>query len=279
MRPVRTEPDPMELWDIAVPSRRSLLRGVTMAGFDHRTAVGAVDLRPLPLPAVTLVLDVGERSVVVDDASGTPRRGSLVIPLMPGQIRAHGSGFRCMQVRLPPPVARAVLGAPAGALGVSVVELVDLWGDDAHHLEDVLRETTSWERRFALVDAALARRYEEGPGTPPEVAHAWQQILDARGQLTIEHLADGTGWSRKRLWSRFKAQIGMGPKRAAMLARFDHAAHRLASGIGAARVAAESGYADQSHLHREVRTFSGTTPRSVADAPWLAVDDIAWPAG
>jgi AraC-like DNA-binding protein len=64
-----------------------------------------------------------------------------------------------------------------------------------------------------------------------------------------------------------------------MLTRFDHAAHRLAAGIGAAQVAAESGYADQSHLHREVRTFTGTTPTSVADAPWLAVDDIAWPAG
>jgi AraC-like DNA-binding protein len=71
----------------------------------------------------------------------------------------------------------------------------------------------------------------------------------------------------------------MGPKRAAMLARFDLAAHRLAAGIGAAQVAAETGYADQSHLHREVRTFARATPSSVADAPWLAVDDIAWPAG
>ncbi|GAA3389629.1 hypothetical protein GCM10020369_40490 [Cryptosporangium minutisporangium] len=40
--------------------------------------------------------------------------------------------------------------------------------------------------------------------------------------------------------------------------------------------AAESGYADQSHLHRDVRTFAGTTPTAVAAAPWLAVDDVAW---
>ena len=39
--------------------------------------------------------------------------------------------------------------------------------------------------------------------------------------------------------------------------RFDHAAHLLAAGHAAASVAAESGYVDQSHLHREARTFAG----------------------
>jgi AraC-like DNA-binding protein len=62
----------------------------------------------------------------------------------------------------------------------------------------------------------------------------------------------------------------------AQLIRFDHAAHRLAAGHSAALVAAESGYTDQSHLHRDVRTFAGVTPRAVATAPWLSVDDIAW---
>jgi AraC-like DNA-binding protein len=42
-------------------------------------------------------------------------------------------------------------------------------------------------------------------------------------------------------------------------------------------VAAEGGYADQSHLHREVRDFVEMTPTVVADQPWLAVDDVAWP--
>jgi hypothetical protein len=41
-------------------------------------------------------------------------------------------------------------------------------------------------------------------------------------------------------------------------------------------VAAEAGYADQSHLHRDVRDLAGRTPTAVAGEPWLAVDDIAW---
>jgi AraC-like DNA-binding protein len=84
------------------------------------------------------------------------------------------------------------------------------------------------------------------------------------------------GWSRKRLWSRFRSQIGLPAKRAAKLVRFDHAAHRLSAGEPPGRVAAEAGYADQSHLHRDVLAFSTVTPGVVADEPWLAVDPVAW---
>jgi hypothetical protein len=42
-------------------------------------------------------------------------------------------------------------------------------------------------------------------------------------------------------------------------------------------VAAEGRYADQSYPHREVRDVVEMTPAVVADRPWLAVDDVAWP--
>jgi hypothetical protein len=60
------------------------------------------------------------------------------------------------------------------------------------------------------------------------------------------------------------------------LVRVDHAADRLGAGHRAARVAAESDYVDQSHLHRDVMALAGVTPRAVAVVPWLAADDVAW---
>ena len=50
----------------------------------------------------------------------------------------------------------------------------------------------------------------------------------------------------------------------------------LAAGRAPAGVAAEGGYADQSHLHRDVVAFTGLTPTAVAGEPFLAVDDVAW---
>jgi AraC-like DNA-binding protein len=100
---------------------------------------------------------------------------------------------------------------------------------------------------------------------------------DRRVVRRVERLAGELGWSRNRLWSRFRTQVGLTPKRAAQLVRFDHAAHRRAAGHSPAVVAADAGYADQSHLNRDAMAFAGLTTSAVATAPWLAVDEVAWP--
>jgi AraC-like DNA-binding protein len=246
-----------------------------MAGFRARTSE-LVDLQVVPYPAATVVIDLGD-GVLVDDASGRQQRGSVVAGLAPGSVRGRGRDIDCLQLRLSPVLAHAVLGA-SSELGGTVVALDDLWGRDATRIQEQLRAAGSWDERFAIAEAALARRHEAGRAVDPEVAFAWGQMVTSRGQVRVERLAAEIGWSRKRLWSRFRSQIGITPKRAAQLIRFDRAAHRLAAGHSAALVAAESGYADQSHLHRDVMAFAGVTPTAVAVAPWLAVDDIAWAA-
>ena len=247
-----------------------------MACFRHRASDG-IDLRAVPHPAVTIGVDFGERPFVVEDATGRQQRGSIVVGLAPGGVRVRGRDVECLQVRLSPVIAHAVLGA-AGEPGGSVVALDELWGRDAMRIEERLREAASWDDRFAIVEDALARRLHAQRGVDPEVAFAWAQMVTGQEQVRVEEVATEVGWSRKRLWSRVRSQIGLTPKRAAQLVRFDHAARRLAAGQAAATVAAESGYVDQAHLHRDAMAFAGVTPTAVAVAPWLAVDDIAWPA-
>jgi AraC-like DNA-binding protein len=263
------------VWDIAVPSGPGRMAGLRMAGFSDR-AKDLVDLRVVPYPAVTIFIDLGGE-IRVDHARGQQLRGSLAIGLAPSGVRARGRGIECLQVRLSPVAAHAVLGASA-ELGQTVAALDDLWGRDAVRTQEQLRAARSWDERFAIAEAALARRHQARRAADPEVAFAWRQMVASRGRVRVEQLAAEAGWSRKRLWSRFRSQIGVTPKRAAQLIRFDHAAHRLAAGHSAALVASESGYTDQSHLHRDVKTFAGVTPTAVAAAPWLAVDDIAWAA-
>jgi AraC-like DNA-binding protein len=246
-----------------------------MAGFRDR-ASDLVDLQVVPYPAVTLVVDLGG-GIDVDDGSGQLKRGSVVAGLGPGNVRGRGRDVECLQVRLSPVVAHRVLGA-SSELGGTVLALEDLWGRDAVRTQEQLRAAGSWDDRFAIAETALARRHDAGWAVDPEVAFAWAEMVTNRGQIRVEGLAAEVGWSRKPLWARFRSQVGLTPKRAAQLIRFDHAAHRLAAGHNVAVVAAESGYVDQSHLHRDVMTFAGVTPAAVAVAPWLTVDDVAWPA-
>ncbi|MFS4103261.1 helix-turn-helix domain-containing protein [Streptomyces sp. PD-S100-1] len=266
------------VWDVACPQRPSRVAGLTMAGFRVRELDG---LRMVPHPAVTLLLEFGAGSPVVDWAAGRQQRGSIVAgPGLGagGAVRARGENVECVQVRLSPVIARAVLGVSPADLGDTVVSLDDLWGREASRIRERLGEVPSWQGRFALTEALLARRHEAGPPVDPEVAWAWQRIVGSRGLARVDGLATEVGWSRKRLWSRFRSQLGLPPKRAVKLVRFDHAAHRLVAGERAARVAADAGYADQSHLHRDVMTFTGATPATVAGEPFLAVDPIAWPS-
>jgi len=253
------------------------MAGVSMAGFRDRGMTPAGH-RVIPHPGVTLAVEFGAGPLIVDDAAGRHQRGSLVAGLgFEGALWVRGENFEAVQVRLSPVVARAVLGVSPADLDGAVVALDDLWGREASRIREQLSDISSWEDRFALTDALLIRRREAGPSIDPEVAWAWDRILASRGLVRVDQLAAELGWSRKRLWSRFHSQIGLPPKRAAKLVRFDHAAHRLVAGEGPARVAVENGYADQSHLHRDVVAFTGVTPATVASEPWLAVDDIAWP--
>lgn len=277
VRPHLTEPAPTIAWEIARPTRTRALRGVDMAGFCYR-GDGPLDLRAIPHPAVTVVVEFGDCAFEVHDAAGRSWSGSVAAGFLAGALDARVQTLECVQIRLSPLVAPAVLGVPPVELSGSLVALDDLWGRDASRIRERLHHARTWPERFALIDTALSGRLQTDRVVDPEVALAWRRIVATRGQLRVGDLATHTGWSRQRLWSRFGAQIGLTPKGAAMLVRFDHAIHRLAGGHAPAQVAADSGYVDQSHLHRDVRAFTAVTPRAAVAEPWLAVDDTAWPA-
>ncbi|MFC4038618.1 helix-turn-helix domain-containing protein [Dactylosporangium siamense] len=274
MPPNGTPPD----WSrmaVAVPGPPDRLPGVRMAGFEAHGA-GPVDIAMVPHPSVTVLVDLSDEGGLVYDVRGRRQHGSIVVGLAPGDLRAGGRAGVCLQIRLDPAVAAAILGTPA-ALSGAVVSLDDVWGRDAGRTADRLRTAASWDERFGIAAEVLARRLRTRPAVDAEVAHIWRRTLAGRGRLRVEDLAGEVGWSRKRLWSRFGAQLGISPKRAARLVRFDRAAHLLAAGHAGADVAARCGYVDQSHLHRDVKAFAGLTPAAVAVAPWLAIDHIAWP--
>ncbi|MFI1753165.1 helix-turn-helix domain-containing protein [Streptomyces sp. NPDC020571] len=272
--PTGAPPD-WSIVDVAVPHPSARLAGISMAGFSQHVSA-FVDMAMVAHPSVTLLIDLSDGEGILYGARGRHGHGSFVVGLAPGGLRVAGRVGACLQIRLEPAVAAAVLG-PSAALGGRVESFEDVWGREAERVKDELRAAGSWDERFALAAGLLRRRMADRAPVDPEVAHTWRTTLAGRGRVRVDALAEEVGWSRKRLSARFHAQLGITPKRAARLVRFDHAAHLLAGGMAPASVAFESGYVDQSHLHREVRAFTGLTPTAVAGAPWLAIDDVAWP--
>jgi AraC-like DNA-binding protein len=248
-------------WEVAHPS--TSLDGVRMAGFRDVSDAG-LDMQVLPQPAVVVVIVLGDDPLTVEGSTGHQPLRSLVAALSPGAHRIRGERVECIELLLSPRAASALLGVSPGELNGSVTSLEDLWGRHERRLREQLAAAATWQERLILMGGFLRKRASRAPSMSPEVAAAWDSIVAHRGRIGIGDLAASSGWSRKRLWSRFSAQIGLTPKRAAMLVRFDHAARALSAGENAADVALACGYADQSHLHRDVLAFAGCTPGALA---------------
>jgi AraC-like DNA-binding protein len=232
-------------------------------------------LRPLlPRGYVGFTEATTPRHLVLPATAAVP----LVVKLADSPYRppafvmgAHGSSIALegdcapsyLEVLLSPLGAYRILGLPLNQLsGGHTVDLVEVLGAGGRRLAERLRETPTWRQRFGLMDQFLLRRLDRGPRPSPEVGRAWERLVTTGGAVPIGQLASEVGWSHKHLIARFRQQVGLGPKTAARLVRFNGVWRQLDEGrpLDWGLVAAEVGYADQAHLVREFRQFTGTTP-------------------
>ncbi|GAA2403609.1 AraC family transcriptional regulator [Streptomyces glaucosporus] len=244
--------------------------------------------RGLPSPYLTLILTLDDRLTVAGHPDPRQRPGRYDTLLgglhaAPALI-AHEGRQSGVQIAIGPLGARTLLGLPAGELARTDVPADAVLGRYAAELRDRLREARTWEERFAVLDRLLPRLLVPGREAPREVVHTWGRLLSSGGTLTVAELAAGTGWSTRHLTARFRDEIGLSPKTAARVIRFDRARRLLRAraaalaaggpgggpssatgGLGLADVAAACGYFDQSHLAREFRALAGSAP-----SHWLA---------
>lgn len=173
---------------------------------------------------------------------------------------AHDGRQHGIQIGLDPPAAFALLGVPMHEIVGGAVELRELLGRTADRWTDQLATTRTWADRFGVLDQLLGAQISAGPVASPEIRWAWAELRRSAGQVRIGDLAEQVGCSHRHLVACFREQIGVTPKTAARVLRFQHARHLLEAGQSPAAVAACCGYSDQSHLSREFTRLAGCTP-------------------
>ncbi|MFI7625195.1 helix-turn-helix domain-containing protein [Microbispora rosea] len=231
--------------------------------------------RGLPSPYLTMIVTLDDPLVVAAHPDPLTPPGSydtLVggLHTSPALI-THDGRQSGVQLALTPLGARALLGLPAGELSGLDLDGAEVLGRLAGELRERLLAARGWDERFAVLDAVLSRHARPTRAHPAEVARAWRRMLTAGGRVTVSGLAHETGWSTRHLNGRFREEIGLSPKEAARVVRFDRV-RRLLQGAAAsgrrltlADAAAECGFYDQAHLAREFGAFAGCSP-----SRWLA---------
>jgi AraC-like DNA-binding protein len=252
--------------------------------------------RGLPSPWLTLIVTLDDPLVISEHPD--PHQPASQHQVLVGGLHTapalvtHDGRQSGIQLGLTPLGARVLLGVPAGELATLDVEGDEVLGRFAAELQDRVRAAGTWTGRFAALDGLLAARAgltrlrpEGGPVLlprrtgpmderaliAPEVTYAWRTLLASRGAVSVADLAGETGWSSRHLDNRFRSEIGLTPKAAARVIRFDRARRMLMRRIhdggppALADLAAAGGYYDQAHLAREFRGLAGCPP-----SRWLA---------
>lgn len=227
--------------------------------------------RGLPSPYLTFIISVDEPVDIARMPGGAQTPGRLQafvggLHATPASIR-HDGFQHGLSLELTPLGARSLLGLPAGELADTVVHLDDVLGPSALGLVDRLASAAGWRERFAILDEVLVQRLRDGCAPPQEVMRAWQRLLASGGTVETGALAVDVGYSRRHLGALFRRELGLPPKVAARVVRFERS-RRLLERPGRpslASVAASSGYYDQAHLTREWREIAGCTPTT-----WMA---------
>jgi AraC-like DNA-binding protein len=122
---------------------------------------------------------------------------------------------------------------------------------------DLISDLARWRRRQGrLMGSDLAGIVEQHRGSPrqspqPSPREAWRSVSEA---------AQLSGMSREGFSRRFRRVHGVPPQQFQLLERLNDARRLLRVGTPIAEAAAETGFADQSHLGRLFRRVFGITP-------------------
>jgi AraC-like DNA-binding protein len=232
--------------------------------------------RGLPSPYLTMVITIDDPIVMAAHPDPAQRPGSYAtlvggLHARPALITVPGRQSGVF-LGLHPLGARRLLGIPAGELADRDVGVDQVAAALADELQGRIRDAATWPQRFAAVEAVLGARLaaaDRVPAPAPELAEAWRILLRSGGGARVDRLAERTGWSARHLGARFRAEIGLTPKTAARVIRFDRARRAFAAAPGGdlARIAAGTGYFDQAHLARDFRAFAGCSATA-----WLAAE-------
>jgi len=196
---------------------------------------------------------------------------ALVGPATRAVTERFPPGSVIVGVRFRTGAASPLLGVGAAELRDRDVPLGDVWGRDGATLAERCADPPNGDEgraRIGVLVDALLRRLDDAPAVDSVATRAAAMLAEcpARPVRDVAHQLD---MSERQLRRRVETAVGYSPRMLARILRFQRfmdAARPLPPPSRAlARLAAETGYADQAHLTRESKQLAGLPPAALLD--------------
>jgi len=156
-------------------------------------------------------------------------------------------------------------------LTVSMEQLVNecidaslIWPIEIRELSERLHTAATNKVILNLIEGFLLstmHRY-----SPTSFYPAINELIQESGNIPVEHAAERAGLSIRQFQRQSLSLLGLSPKLFARITRFSNAyTHKeVAPEVPWIKIAYEYGYADQMHLIKDFRLFSGINPSEIA---------------
>lgn len=222
----------------------------------------------LPDASMELIIDLGDGPKKLYDNSNLDRYSEFKHCWVSGFQRRYivlgvESGASMMGVHFRTGGAAPFFNFPLSELSGNVVELDLIWKREILALREQLLEAPTPELKFDLLESFLVAKAKNGFDQDHAISAALG-MLHNWPVLPLKDLASQIGLTHKQMLARFDCRVGVTPKVASRIFRFQKlvvATAKTTTIPDWSGLALECGYYDQSHMIHEFQELAGLTPK------------------
>ena len=197
------------------------------------------------------------------DNSISIQEQSLVVAQMKSFMKIQSYGKTGMiAVRFSAQGAYHFIRTPMNEIANGETALRHLWKDVAPEIEEKMHFTKTTNQRSQIIQSYLQIQLTRNGCIDKAIEFCVNEVKRAKGQISVDALAEKVGVSNRQLVRRFDKCVGLSPKEFVRITKFTSSLNMMNhfKNKSLTEIAVDAGYYDQAHFNHDFREFSGMTP-------------------
>jgi AraC-like DNA-binding protein len=178
-------------------------------------------------------------------------------------------------VVLQPSGITQLIGISADELLDKIIRIEDLFGCQGLEIQEKLAKKVAFQSKLELLNTFFRELLTNKISSNQWLIHASLDfIIKNKGNISVNQLVQYTGYSERHLERKFTETVGLSPKKFSNIIKLHSFLKYLKiEPKNLTTIAYKAGYADQSHLIKEFKKYTGITPTEyVSKANKLAIN-------
>jgi AraC-like DNA-binding protein len=227
----------------------------------------AIHVAPKAVPGIVFQHDNGQSALenIVTPSHVTPTPTLFLYGAVaePSVMHFKAGSYTSIQVVMKPGALNSLFGLNAAALAHEPADLNDFAGND---LNLQLMEARNNRKRVSLLTHFLLKQLQRQRNRDRLVEESLRLIHCYHGAVSVKGLREHLNLSERQFERRFSQTVGLSPQVYIRVARFNEAIRLIKTGRyeKLTDIAHALCYYDQSHFIRDIKTFSGLTPKELS---------------